>query len=47
MLRKITIYVTEPFYDAICKAAKEYESDNKIVVKEAVGQWLTERGFIK
>jgi len=46
-MRKIIIYVTERVYQAICKAAKEYESDSQMIVKEAVENWLSERNFIK
>lgn len=45
-MKKITIYVTKRVYDAICRASKEYESDRKMVIKEAVEEWLTKRGFI-
>jgi len=46
-MKKITIYVTQKVYDAVCAAAKEYKSDSQIVVKEAVEEWLTERMFLK
>jgi len=46
-MRKITIYVTERIYQAICKASEEYSSDSQMVVKTAVEEWLTKRNFIK
>jgi ParB family chromosome partitioning protein len=46
-MKKITIHVTQSVYDAILKASKEYGSDHEGVVKEAVEEWLTNRGFIK
>jgi len=46
-MKKITIYVTHKVYGAINKAAEEYEIDGKMVVKQAVEEWLTERRFIK
>jgi len=46
-MRKITIYVTERVYEAICEASEVYDSDRKMVVKEAVEEWLTKRGFIR
>jgi len=46
-MRKITIYVTERVYQAICKASEEYKSDSQMVVKTAVEEWLTKRNFIK
>lgn len=46
-MKKITIYVTKKVYDAINKAAEEYEIDGKMVVKQAVEEWLTGRRFIR
>jgi ParB family chromosome partitioning protein len=46
-MRKITIYVTESVYQAICKASEEYASDKQMVVKTAVEEWLTKRNLIK
>ena len=46
-MTKITIHVTRRIYDALCKASQEYQTDREIVLKEAVEEWLTERGFIR
>ena len=46
-MKKITIYVTQKVYDAICNAAKEYEGETQMVVKEAVEELLTERNFLR
>jgi ParB/RepB/Spo0J family partition protein len=46
-MKKLTIYVTARIYQAISKASKEYRTDKEIVLKEAVEEWLTKRGYIK
>ena len=46
-MKKITIYVTQRVYDAICEASREYETDRQMVVKEAIEEWLTRKGFYK
>lgn len=46
-MRKITIHVTQRVYEALILASKEYQSDKKDVVKEAVEEWLRIRGFVK
>lgn len=45
--RKITIYVTERVYDAISDASREQKTDAQMLVKEAVEEWLSKRGYIK
>jgi len=45
--RKITIYVTEHVYDAISEASREQNTDAQMLVKEAVEEWLSKRGYIK
>lgn len=46
-MKKITIHVTVRIYMAIIHASEEYRSDKEDVVKEAIEEWLKERGFIK
>lgn len=46
-MRKLTIYVTQIVYDAICEASREYDTDRKMVVKEAIEEWLSRKGFYK
>jgi len=46
-MKKITIYVTQTVYDAICNAAKEYQGDSQMIVKDAIEEWLTQRNFLK
>lgn len=46
-MRKITIHVTQRVYGAIILASKEYQSDKEDVVKEALEEWLKQRGFIE
>lgn len=46
-MRKITIHVTQRVYKAISRASREYQSDREMLVKEAIEEWLTNRGFIK
>ncbi len=47
MMRKITIHVTQRVYEALIHVSKEYQSDKEDIVKEALEDWLTRRGFVK
>lgn len=45
--RQLTIDLTEQIGDALNKAVKEYNSDDKQITLEALEEWLSKRGFIK
>ena len=47
MMKRITIHVTETIYEAITLASREYQSEKEDIVKDAILDWLTTRGFLK
>lgn len=47
MMKKITIHVTQKVYSALIDASKKYQSNKEDVLKEALEEWLSKRGFIK
>ena len=46
-MRTITIHVTKRVYDAVVEAAKRYGLEKEYVVRDAVEDWLTTKGFIE
>ena len=45
--RKISFDLSERIYEALSQASRKYNSDKKIIILEALEDWLKNRGFIK
>lgn len=46
-MKRIIIHVTQKIYDAVIQACKKYDLEKEWIVREAVEEWLTKKGFIK
>ena len=45
--RKVTVDLSERIYEALNQACRQYNSEKKIIILDALEDWLKNRGFIK